>query len=65
MLGSPLNELMLRAMSARLAGWDWMEAVVKKLEQAIAAHERAVIEASIAQIGAWREDTVNATAYVA
>jgi hypothetical protein len=64
MLGSPLNELMLRAMSARLAGWDWMEAVVKKLEHAIAAHERAAIEASIAQIGAWREETANA-AYVA
>lgn len=64
MLGSPLNELMLRAMSARLAGWDWMEAVVKKLEQAIESHERAAIEASIAQIGAWREETVQA-AYVA
>ena len=65
MLGSPLNELMLRAMSARLAGWDWMDAVVKKLEQAIESHERAAIEASIAQISAWREETANATAYVA
>lgn len=65
MLGSPLNELMLRAMSARLAGWDWMDAVVKKLEQAIESHERAAIEASIAQISAWREEIANATAYVA
>lgn len=56
MLGSPLNELMLRAMSARLAGWDWIQAVVKKLERAIEAHERAAIEAGIAQIGAWRDE---------
>ncbi|MBX9726316.1 MAG: J domain-containing protein [Rickettsiales bacterium] len=56
MLGSPLNELMLRAMSARLAGWDWMEAVVKKVERAIEAHERAAVEAGIAQIGAWRDE---------
>lgn len=60
MLGSPLNELMLRAMSARLAGWNWIDAVVKKLEQAIATHERAAIEASIAQIGAWRDETTHA-----
>jgi hypothetical protein len=56
MLGSPLNELMLRAMSARLAGWDWIAAVVKKVERAIEAHERAAVEAGIAQIGAWREE---------
>ena len=62
MLGSPLNELMLRAMSARLAGWDWIDAVVKKIERSIANHERAVIEASIAQIGAWREETASQVA---
>lgn len=56
MLGSPLNELMLRAMSARLAGWDWIDAVVKKVERAIEAHARAAVEAGIAQIGAWREE---------
>ena len=50
LLNSPLNELMLRAMSARLAGWDWMEAVVKKVERAIEHKERALIEAGIAQI---------------
>ena len=55
MLGSPLNELMLRAMSARLAGWDWMEAVRRKIERSIEEKERAVIEAGIAQIGAWRQ----------
>ena len=54
MLGSPLNELMLRAMSARLAGWDWVQAVVRKVERAIEEKERAVIEEGIAQIGAWR-----------
>ena len=60
LLNSPLNELMLRAMSARLAGWDWMDAVVKKVERAIEHKERALIEAGIAQIGAWRESVGNA-----
>ena len=55
MLNSPLNELMLRAMSARLAGWDWMDAVVRKFERTIEEKERAVVMASIAEIGAWRE----------
>ena len=55
MLGSPLNELMLRAMSARLAGWDWVQAVVRKVERTIEEKERAAIEAGIAQISAWRE----------
>lgn len=57
MLGSPLNELMLRAMSARLAGWDWVQTVVRKVERAIEEKERAAIEEGIAQIGAWRETT--------
>jgi hypothetical protein len=60
MLGSPLNELMLRAMSARLAGWDWMEAVRRKIERSIEEKERALVEAGIAQIGAWRAETVSA-----
>ena len=55
MLNSPLNELMLRAMSARLAGWDWMQAVVRKVERAIEEKERAMIEANIAAITEWRE----------
>lgn len=57
MLGSPLNELMLRAMAARLAGWDWIEAVVRKAERAVVARERAVAAAGIARIGAWRDET--------
>lgn len=59
MLGSPLNELMLRAMSARLAGWDWVQAVVRKVERAIEEKERAAIEEGIAQIGAWREEATH------
>ena len=63
MLGSPLNELMLRAMSARLAGWNWVEAVVRKVERAIEEKERAAIVDGIAQIGAWRElATIDAAA---
>lgn len=55
LLNSPLNELMLRAMQARLAGWDWMQAVVKKVERTIEEKEREAVLASIAEIGAWRE----------
>lgn len=62
MLGSPLNELMLRAMSARLAGWDWVQAVVRKVERAIEEKERAAIVEGIAQIGAWRETAHTADA---
>lgn len=61
LLNSPLNELMLRALNARLAGWDWMEAVVKRVLRAIAASERALAQASIAAIGDWRHQaTANA-----
>ena len=61
LLNSPLNELMLRALNARLAGWDWMEAVVKRVLRAIAASERALAAASIAAIGDWRHQaTANA-----
>ena len=55
LLNSPLNELMLRALNARLAGWDWMEAVVKRVQRAIEASERALVEANIAAIGDWRQ----------
>ena len=55
LLNSPLNELMLRAMSARLAGWDWMDAVVRKVERTIEEKQRAAVMANIAEIGAWRE----------
>ena len=60
LLNSPLNELMLRAMSARLAGWDWMQAVVSKVERTIEEKERAAVLASIAEIGAWRESVASA-----
>ncbi len=62
MLNSPLNELMLRAMSARLAGWDWVDAVVRKVERTIEEKERAVVIANIAEIGAWREAAQGAVA---
>lgn len=60
MLASPLNELMLRAMAARLAGWDWMEAVARKLEQTITQQQHAAARAGIAQITAWREHASHA-----
>ena len=49
---------MLRALQARLAGWDWMEAVVKRVQRAIASSERAIVEANIAAIGDWRQSSV-------
>jgi len=58
LLGSPLNELMLRAMSARLAGWDWMEAVVRKIERTIEEKERELVQANINAISEWREGAV-------
>ena len=54
LLNSPLNELMLRQLSARLAGWNWMEAVVQRVRRTIVAHERALAVANIAAIGDWR-----------
>lgn len=59
LLHSPLNELMLRAMSARLAGWDWLAAVVARVHRCIEEKERALAMANIAAIGQWR-DTVAA-----
>lgn len=56
LLNSPLNELMLRALSARLAGWDWMDAVVKRIQRTINESERALVEANIAAISDWRQE---------
>ncbi len=60
LLNSPLNELMLRALQARLAGWDWMDAVVKRVQRAIEQSERAIVEANIAAIGDWRHSATAA-----
>lgn len=62
LLNSPLNELMLRAMSARLAGWNWLEAVVARVHRSIEEKERALVIANIAAIGQWRESTAAAAA---
>ena len=51
---SPLNELLIRAMQVSLAGWNWMDAVVARVERTIEEKERALAEASIAAIGDWR-----------
>lgn len=55
LLHSPINELMLRALNAKLAGWDWTEAVIRRLERTIEEKERAAVMANIAAIGEWRE----------
>jgi hypothetical protein len=49
MLRSPINELMLRAMSAKLAGWDWMEAVLSRVERSIEEKEQALGASSVIQ----------------
>lgn len=54
LLHSPMNELMLRAINARLAGWDWMQAVVIRIERTIEEKERAAVLANIAAMGEWR-----------
>jgi hypothetical protein len=60
LLNSPLNELMLRDMQARLAGLDWMGAVVRKIERSIEETQRAAAMEHIGQIGAWREQALAA-----
>jgi hypothetical protein len=35
LLNSPLNELMLRAIAAQMEGWDFMQAVVQRIERSI------------------------------
>ncbi|OYW14267.1 MAG: hypothetical protein B7X02_00400 [Rhodospirillales bacterium 12-54-5] len=54
LLNSPLNELMLRQLSAQLAGWNWVDAVVQRVQRAIEQSERALVAANIAAIGDWR-----------
>lgn len=39
LLNSPLNHLMLRAMAATQAGWDWIGAVIQRLQRAVAQRE--------------------------
>ena len=53
MLNSPLNELMLRSISARMAGWDWMEAVVKRCQRAIDESEQALAASQLAALAQW------------
>lgn len=60
LLNSPINELMLRALQARLAGWDWMDAVIKRVQRAIEQSERALVEVGIAAIGDWRQSATAA-----
>ncbi len=50
LLNSPLNELMLRSISARQAGWDWMDAVVKRCQRAIDESEQALAAAQLAAL---------------
>jgi hypothetical protein len=42
LLSSPLNHLMLRALSARREGWDWIGAVIERLQRAIHTREEAL-----------------------
>lgn len=58
LLGSPLNTLMLRSMSARIAGWDLVETVKQKVEQRIEEKERALFTAVTAMSETeWAEPT--------
>jgi hypothetical protein len=43
LLHSPLNELMLRSMSAQVEGWDWMQAVVRRVERTIEEKEQILL----------------------
>lgn len=39
LLNSPLNHLMLRSLSAQREGWDWIGAVIQRLQRAIKTRE--------------------------
>lgn len=55
LLNSPLNELLLRSLSAQHEGWNWMDAVLRNVERRIEEKERALVIANIAAIGQWRD----------
>ncbi len=40
LLNSPLNELMLRAMAAKMEGWDFVQAVLRRIEGTIDTREQ-------------------------
>lgn len=46
LLNSPLNELMLRAMAANMEGWDFMQAVLGRIERAIEEREEELASAA-------------------
>lgn len=54
LMHSPVYELMLRATSARMAGRDWIAAVVHKIKAAIALKERSLVSAKLEAISDWR-----------
>ncbi len=54
LMHSPVYELMLRATSARMAGRDWIAAVVHKIKTAIALKERTLVTAKLEAISDWR-----------
>lgn len=54
LMHSPVYELMLRATSARMAGRDWIAAVVHKIKTAIALKERHLVTAKLEAISDWR-----------
>jgi len=54
LMHSPVYELMLRATSARMAGRDWIAAVVHKIKTAIALKERSLVTAKLEAISDWR-----------
>jgi len=53
LLSSPMNELMLRHLSAQEAGWSWIEAVVQRLQASIAEAEQALGE-TVVTMSAWQ-----------
>lgn len=60
LMHSPVYELMLRATSARMAGRDWIAAVVHKIKAAIALKERSLVTAKLEAVSDWRYQNRNA-----
>ena len=53
LLSSPINELMLRYLSAQAAGWNWIDAVVQRLQNSIAEAEQTLAE-TVVTMSVWQ-----------
>lgn len=54
-LNSPIYALWEKATEARLAGKNWLQAVIGNIRKEIERHQRALASAQIVELSAWRQ----------